>query len=62
MKQDETIGVRLPGELLDALERERQRASRVAGVEVKMSAVVRALLTRSLRRRRARAHTGARPA
>lgn len=48
MSQDETIGVRVPRALRDALERERRRMSRAAGAEVKMSATIRALLERSL--------------
>lgn len=54
MKNDETIGVRVPGELRDALERERQRMSKAAGAEVKTSAVIRAILLEKLNRRRNR--------
>jgi len=57
MKNDVILGVRVPGELRDALERERQRLSRAAGVEVKTSSVIRAILTEKLSRRRARRST-----
>lgn len=48
VKNDEIIGVRMPRELRSALERERQRMSKVAGAEVKTSAVIRAILEREL--------------
>lgn len=48
VKNEETIGVRIPKELRGAIEREQQRMSRKAGAEVKMSAVIRALLERAL--------------
>lgn len=54
MRHDETIAIRLPGELREAVERERRRMSRAAGAEVKMSAVIRAILEQALRDRRAR--------
>lgn len=50
MKKDEVIAVRVPGELRDALERERKRMSKKAGAEVKSSAVVRSILERFLLR------------
>ena len=46
--KDETLTVRMPGELRGELERERQRMSRAAGAEVKTSSVVRAILEREL--------------
>ena len=49
MKHDEFVGFRIPNELRSALERKRQKMSRAAGAEVKTSAVIRALLTKSLR-------------
>jgi hypothetical protein len=45
------LDFRVPVELQSALERERQRMSRKAGVEVPMSAVVRVLVTEALRDR-----------
>lgn len=51
MKKDETIAVRIPGELRDALERERQARSKRAGAEVKASAVIRSILEEKLLRR-----------
>lgn len=48
VKKDETIAVRISGELRDALERERQRMSRKAGAEVKSSSAVRAILEKTL--------------
>ena len=48
VKNDETIGVRLPGKLREALERERQRMSRKAGAEVKISSVIRSILEKAL--------------
>lgn len=52
MKHDEYLGVRVPGEIRSALERERQRMSRKAGAEVKTSAVIRAILELHLRPKR----------
>jgi hypothetical protein len=46
---DEIIYARVPGELKVALERERRRMSKIAGAEVKTSAVVRAILEQALR-------------
>jgi hypothetical protein len=54
MKQDGIIYARVPGKLLEALERERRRMSRLAGAEVKTSAVIRAILEEKLSRRRQR--------
>lgn len=51
MKKDETIAVRIPGELRDALERERQARSKRAGAEVKASAVIRSILEEKLLKR-----------
>ena len=53
MKQDEIIYARIPSKLKSALERERLRMSRVAGAEVKTSAVIRAILEEKLGKRRA---------
>jgi hypothetical protein len=52
MKNDAIIYARVPGELRDALERERRRMSKVAGAEVQTSAVIRAILEAKLSRRR----------
>jgi hypothetical protein len=60
MKHDEFIGIRVPGELRGALERERQRMSKAAGAEVKTSAVIRAILERSLRPVRPKPQSSAR--
>lgn len=54
MKHDAIIYARVPGDLRDALERERQRMSKAAGAEVQTSAVIRAILVERLGRRRAR--------
>jgi hypothetical protein len=43
----------LPGKLRNAIELERRRMSRVAGAEVKTSAVIRAILEEKLNRKRA---------
>lgn len=51
-KHEEVVGVRMPGELRGALERERRRMSKVAGAEVKTSAVIRAILELHLRPKR----------
>jgi hypothetical protein len=48
MKHDRVVAVRVPKELRGSLERERQRMSRIAGAEVKTSAVIRAILERAL--------------
>ena len=48
VKHDKKVDVRLPSELHDALEAERLRMSRIAGVEVKTSAVIRAILKKKL--------------
>jgi hypothetical protein len=53
MEHDEKVSIRIPSKLRDALEDERKRMSRKIGAEVKTSAVVRAILERSLRRARA---------
>lgn len=55
------VGVRIPDHLRSAIERERQRMSRVAGAEVKTSAVIRAILEQKFNKRRASA-TGKRAA
>ena len=47
-QNDAIVGVRMPRKLKGALERERRRMSRAAGAEVKMSAVIRALLEQAL--------------
>jgi len=52
MKNDEFIGIRVPGDLRTALERERRRMSKMAGAEVKTSAVIRAILEQALRSKR----------
>ena len=44
----EIIYARIPQKLKSKLERERKRRSRVAGAEVKTSAVIRALLEQAL--------------
>jgi hypothetical protein len=59
VKNDKFIGIRVPEELHGALERERKRMSKVAGAEVKTSAVIRAILERTLRSKR-RSELGAR--
>lgn len=52
VKQDETrISVRIPNDLKDALERERQRMNRKAGVELNLSVVIRALVKEAMQRR-----------
>ena len=43
------IYARVPSELRSALERERKRMSKVAGAEVKTSAVIRAILEKALK-------------
>jgi hypothetical protein len=48
-RKDETIAVRLPGELREALERERQARSKKAGADVSASAVIRSILEHALR-------------
>lgn len=48
MNNDERIAIRLPKRLAEALERERRRVAKVAGAEVKKSAIVRAILERVL--------------
>lgn len=50
---DEIIYARVPSKLKSALERERQRMSKAAGAEVKISAVIRAILEEKLGKRRA---------
>jgi len=45
---EKRIAVRLPGVLAAALEKERQRISKKGGAEVKMSAVIRAILEQRL--------------
>jgi len=45
---EKRIAVRLPGQLAAALEKERQRISKKGGAEVKMSAVIRAILEQRL--------------
>lgn len=41
---DETIAVRVSGKLRNALKREQEKRSRMAGAEVKESAVIRSIL------------------
>lgn len=53
MNNDEIIYARVPSKLKSALERERQRMSKAAGAEVKISAVIRAILEEKLGKRRA---------
>jgi hypothetical protein len=52
VKNDGKIEVRVPKSVLAALEIERRRMSRAAGAEVKMSALVRALISEGVRSRR----------
>jgi len=52
MTNDEIIYARVPGDLKDALERERRRLSKATGIKVKTSAVIRALLEQALRGKR----------
>lgn len=48
-KPDEKIfSIRLPIEIIDAIERERDRATKKAGAEVTTAAVVRGVLERAL--------------
>ena len=49
MKNDDMISVRVSSEFRDALKHERRHMSREVGVEVKESAVVRAVLELGLR-------------
>lgn len=49
---DETISVRIPAEIKDALERKRRQMVRSVGAEVKTSAVIRAILVKDLRKKR----------
>jgi predicted site-specific integrase-resolvase len=51
-KQEAIIYARVPYALRGALERERKRMSKVAGAEVKTSAVIRAILEQALRAKR----------
>lgn len=55
MKNDETVGVRLPRQLRNAIERERQRVSKAIGTEVKMSTIIRAALEERFVKQKARA-------
>jgi predicted DNA-binding protein len=50
MEHEKTIAIRLPGELRARLEKERVRMSKAAGAEVKLSAAVRAILERALKK------------
>jgi hypothetical protein len=50
VENDEIITVRVPGSLKRELEKKRKRMSKSAGVEVKASAVIRAILERGLLR------------
>ena len=52
MKKEGFIGVRVPTALKGALERERKRVSRVSGIEVNASDVVRMILEERLGKRR----------
>ena len=52
MKSDDKLDLRIPAELRSALEREQRRMSKAVGTDMKMSAVVRAILERALRNRR----------
>jgi len=60
MKNDDKLDLRVPAELRGALERERRRMSKMVGADVKMSAVVRAILERALRPARPKPQPGAR--
>ena len=64
-QNDVIVGVRMPRKLKGALERERRRMSRAAGAEVKMSAVIRALLEQALSKpkqvRKSTCHSGTQP-
>jgi hypothetical protein len=51
-KHDEAIAIRVPGDMMRDLEREQRRMSRAAGAEIKMSAVIRALIIEGVRLRR----------
>ena len=58
---DGKIDIRIPSEIRKALERERRHVSRLAGTEVKMSSLVRALIVEGVQHRTARrARSGAR--
>lgn len=52
MEHNAKVDVRLPSELRSALEQERRRMSKKAGAEVKMSAVIRAILEQAMRSKR----------
>lgn len=54
MRHSGKIDIRIPEDMLDDLEQERRRMSRAAGAEIKMSAVVRALVLEGMRLRRRR--------
>lgn len=51
MKHDESIAIRVPSDMMRELEKERRRMSRAVGAEIKMSAVVRALIIEGMRLR-----------
>lgn len=53
VEHDEIIYARIPRKLRQALERERERMSRVVGTKLKTSAVIRAILEEKLGKRRA---------
>jgi len=48
MEHDETLGIRIPKEMMTSLELERDRASRKAGMVVPMSVVIRTLIREAL--------------
>lgn len=56
------LSVRLSSDLLKEIEQERVRASRVAGADINLSAMVRGMLERDLQRRKKPAARRARAA
>jgi hypothetical protein len=55
MKNVGKIDIRVPRELLNKLERERRRVSKITGVEVNMSSLIRALVLEGMRANERRA-------
>jgi hypothetical protein len=51
VKNEKIISLRLPGDLLNELERERLRVSHAAGVDVNTSEIARSILRRALKTR-----------
>jgi len=49
VKNDEIVYARVPAELKEALEKKRRSMSKAGGAEIKTSAVIRAILEKSLR-------------